>query len=108
MKSARPATRICDEKCNLLSSKRRRDFAAPRGHGVQQSRRLAPCVHRVEQRFRGWYINLETVKTEVGHYLDTIDLHLDVWIAPDLTPETSRLACSNSLFAMVTPSIPST
>jgi hypothetical protein len=36
--------------------------------------------------FRGWYLNLETVKTEVDNYLDTIDLHLDVWIAPDLTP----------------------
>ena len=35
--------------------------------------------------FRGWYVNLETAKSEVGDYLDTIDLHLDLWIAPDLT-----------------------
>jgi hypothetical protein len=36
--------------------------------------------------FRGWYVNLETVKTEVDGFLDTTDFHLDLWIAPDLTP----------------------
>jgi hypothetical protein len=37
-------------------------------------------------RFRGWYVNLEAAKTEVGHFLDTIDFHLDLWIDPDRTP----------------------
>jgi hypothetical protein len=36
--------------------------------------------------FRGWYVNLEAVKTEVGRFLDTVDFHLDLWIAPDGTP----------------------
>jgi hypothetical protein len=36
--------------------------------------------------FRGWYVNLEAAKTETGQFLDTVDFHLDLWIAPDGSP----------------------
>ncbi len=32
--------------------------------------------------FACWYINLETPKTRVGHFLDSVDLHLDVIVDP--------------------------
>jgi hypothetical protein len=63
---------------------------APRiwqGHGVL---RVIPrheafqVVHFWDEHgFRGWYVNLESPKTDCGDFLDAIDWHLDLWIGAD-------------------------
>lgn len=35
--------------------------------------------------FAGWYVNFEAPRRRVGRQIETVDWHLDLWIAPDLT-----------------------
>jgi hypothetical protein len=36
-----------------------------------------------DRSFSGWYVNLESSKTEQGRFLDVVDWQLDLWIGPD-------------------------
>lgn len=37
-----------------------------------------------DQRFAGWYVNLERNRSQTGNFFDTVDQHLDLVITPDL------------------------
>jgi Protein of unknown function (DUF402) len=82
-----PRTVSLDERFTRFQTSAQRTWFGEGVVRVIPRQEAYQVLHFTEKgSFRGWYINLETVKTEHGPYLDTIDLHLDLWIAPDLTP----------------------
>lgn len=40
-----------------------------------------------EHEFAGWYLNLESTKTDADGIIDAIDWHLDLWIDPQRRPK---------------------
>ncbi len=52
----------------------------PRGENVQ-------VVHFWDEHgFAGWYVNLESTKTDGDGFIDAVDWHLDLWIDPQRRP----------------------
>ena len=67
---------------------------APRvweGNGVLRvipRRENFQVIHFWDDRgFAGWYINLESIKTDSDGFIDAVDWHLDLWIDPQRRPE---------------------
>lgn len=53
----------------------------PRGENFQ-------VIHFWDDRgFAGWYINLESTKTDRDGFIDAVDWHLDLWIDPQRRPQ---------------------